>query len=343
VTSLVALWEFSLLLCGIGALALLALVVARVFSARRVRREEAMRAELLPVLLGGPDAGAIEPLTGHELGVASDLVIRLAEMTRGSEREALLDRARAMGVPDRLARRLNSRSAQIRLSAVEALSLFEDRTRQARAALDDANPDVRLGAALALAGQEKAPPPAILVDKLLREAKEHSLMLISLMHDLAARDSDAVAALLYDRDVPVEAKRAAIDALAETGGKAADLLIYMARESDGEPDLQARIFRALGRTGHPGARAAIEHGLQSADWPVRAAAAQAAGQTRIADAAPRLRALLGDTNWWVRYRAGQALLALGPAGAQELRAARAGNDILARAAAHAMMAEGGLA
>ena len=166
------------------------------------------------------------------------------------------------------------------------------------------------------------------------------ILLVSLMSDLVQRDAGAVAALLFERDVPLEAKIAATDALANAGGEYAPLLAYMAKESAGEPELQPRIFRALGRNGHPAGAEAILGGLGSAQWTVRAAAAEAAGKSGIADAADTLGAMLSDENWWVRYRAGEALLRLGPRGINALRRNCEGDNEVARSTAQAILVEG---
>ena len=338
--SLLFLWELSLALCLVGAVALGILVVARILANRSQGAEQRYRAEIFPLLLG--DGGEIAALQGRPLEIAVQLTTELAELTRGSDRDAMLGRATAMGVPGLLQKRLQSRSAQVRLTAIEALALFENSADRIAGALDDPNPDVRLGAALALAQSPDAPSLPVLIEKLRFGTEEHSLLLVSLMADLAERDPGAVAGLLFERDIPVEAKVAAMDALSQSGGEYAPLLAYMATESAGEPDLQPRIFRALGRIGHPAAMQAIMQGLGSAEWPVRASAAEAAGRSGVSDSAPRLAELLGDENWWVRFRAGEALLRLGPRGINALREASADEapDDTRRNAATAILAEG---
>ena len=339
--SLTFVWEFSLALCGIAAVALGLLVVARLLTERSVSRREAIRAELLPALLAGD--GEATRLDGVRLEVAANLTCELAELTRGTDREALLARAENMGVPQLLTERLSSRSPQTRLTAVETLAMFDQHLPQTTSALDDANPDVRLAAALALAHRSDGPPTRLLVDKLKMGSEEHSLLLVSLMCDLVQRNPGEVAALLFERDIPVEAKIAATDALAEGGGEYAPLLAYMAKESEGESDLQPRIFRALGKNGHPAGMEAIFAGLSSDDGGVRAAAAEAAGRLGAGGAARQLGELLADESWWVRYRAAEALLRLGPRGINALRKASTDENEYARRTASAMLAEGRVA
>jgi len=221
-TALVTLWEVSLVLCLLGAAALLALVAARGISGRRQRRRATARVKLLPLLIGG--GGTPSPVYGEAANVAMELTIELAELMRGTDRDAMLAVAEAMGVPRFLDRRLRSSSAQERLTAAETLSLFDQHTHLAEAALDDTNPDVRLGAALALAQRGEGMRPTEVVSHLRLGIDEHSLLLVSLMRDLAARDPDDVKEMIFDPTLTDDAKLAAIDALAGSGLKGSPLL-----------------------------------------------------------------------------------------------------------------------
>ena len=338
-TTLLTLWRLSLVLCVLALLALFVLLGARMVAERLAGRRGDARRRLLPVMLGG-QPGVLKPLRAAELTVASDLTGELAEMTRGSERDALLARAAALGVIDLLVRRMRSGSPQVRLSAVETLALFPDCSDHAVTALDDRNPDVRLGAALALAQCGSSPDPLIIVGKLKAGEEEHSLLLVSLMRDLADADSEAVAGLLFEDDLSHRVKFAALEALADRGGEYAPLIAYMVRETGQHPEWQPCLFRALGRTGHPAGAEAIVTGLNDESWIVRAAAAEAAGRARLAQAADQLAAMLDDSHFWVRYRVSEALLRLGPRGIATLRAASLSPDPVVSAAASQMLAEG---
>ena len=181
------------------------------------------------------------------------------------------------------------------------------------------------------------------MQKLRVGAEENSLLLVSLLSDLAETNAEAVADLLFQEDLSFAAKVAAMDALADRGGEYAPLLAYMARESAQEPELQPRIYRALGRTGHPACADAIIAGMVSDNWAVRAAAAEAAGKSGLTHATEALAPLLADEHYWVRYRAGEALMRLGQRGLATLQQARDGTDPVAAAAAGKMLAEGNAA
>lgn len=339
--ALVTLWNTSLLLCLAGGGALLALIAARGIALPARRKRIEARRRLAPLLMGGE--APPQQLARIEGRVATELAIELAELTRGSDRDAMLDAAERLGVPRLLARGLRSRTAQDRLTAAETLALFPGRANGAARALDDRNPDVRLGAALALAHREDGPAPAEIVRKLRLGSEEHSLLLISLMRDLAGRDPVAIEAMIFDEATAEEARLAAIDALAERGHAHAPLLAYVAQEAWSNPGRHARVLRALGRTAHPAARAAIGDGLDSEDMVVRAAAAEAAGSARMAEFAAALGGLLSDSEWRVRLNAGQSLLKLGREGLETMREIAGSTDPIASEAARAMLAEAGQA
>lgn len=326
------------MLCGAGTIALLALILARTIGESSVHRRVEARRELLRLLIGDP--AQCRPIRGMRSEVAKELTIELAELMCGPERERMLLGARAMGVPKRLVRQLRASSPQDRLLAAETLALFDEFTGEVESSLDDRNATVRLGAALALAHSTRPPDPAALVRKLHIGTKEHSLLLVSLMNDLALSAPKCVEAMIFDRSLPVEARLAATDALANSGERYAPLLALMARDASCEPALQPRLYRALGRTQHPEGAIAIGEGLYSEDWRVRTSAAEAAGKALLISASERLGELLSDDNWWVRLRAGEALLRLGPRGIQVLWSTSQGGDERARTAAHMIMAEG---
>lgn len=341
--TLASLWELSLLLCAVALLAVAALLLARAISGSSAARYEAMRRVLLPAMLRGADAPVRNPRLARK--VAATLTLELAELVRGTDRDNLISAARRAGAPQELLRRLRSRAAQNRLVAAEALAMFPEHAADVTAvALHDRNADVRLGAVLSLAQEGRAPPVGSIIKALGIGSTEHSLLVVSLMRDLVKTDPQAVEAMLYDLDLPDAAKLAATDALAESGAvDHAPLVAWMAEASSEERELQPRIFRALGRLGHPVGHDAILRGLHSEAWQVRASAAEAAGRSRMAKAAERLAELLADEQWWVRFRAGEALSRLGADGRDRLERVARSSPHVAGAAAAATLRERGLA
>lgn len=320
-TTLVALWQFSLALSAAALVALALILLARLVAERRDTHRADERRRITPMLLGPKLVGPQPPRSRLAREAAARVALELAEMVRGPDREALLANADALRIPHALWQSSVSRTPQERLLAAEALAMFEAGRRRVRQMLKDRNPDVRLGAALALAQHNAAPPVAELVSILGLGTRERSLLIASLMRDLVDFDPQGVEALIGDAALPDLVRLAAVDALAASGrAEHAPLVVRMAQSGIEDADLLPRVHHALGRIGHPAGHAAIRAGLGHSDWPVRAAAAQAAGNSAFAGAADALGALLGDEIWWVRFRAGEALWRLGPAGHSVLEA-----------------------
>jgi HEAT repeat protein len=82
--------------------------------------------------------------------------------------------------------------------------------------------------------------------------------------------------------------------------------------------------------------------LDDAHWEVRAEAAEATGRIGLVGIMARLVALLSDENWWVRFRAGMALAALGEPGTGQLRQVAADNADASGRMASLILAEKGL-
>lgn len=333
-TTLLAIWQLSLALCLAAFLALALILIARLVTERRDTRTATERRRIAPMLMAPNIEALIPPTRSLEKEAAARLALEMAELVRGPDREALLVNAEALSIPQTLLRGSVSRSAQDRLLAAEALAMFPMGQERVRQMLRDRNPDVRLGAALALAQNQAAPPAAEIVRRLGLGTSERSLLVASLMRDLVDADPASVEDLLSDETVPDAAKLAAVDALAASGRvEHAPLVAKMAAAADTDDELLPRVYHALGRIGHPSGHAAIMHGLSNPAWAVRAAAAQAAGMNQLAQAAEALGELLDDEQWWVRLRAGEALWRLGARGRKVLEDAAASGNACAREAA----------
>lgn len=327
-------WNLSLFLCAVALGALVLILLARLLDERQQARRHGERRRVSPFLIGGLTELSAPPKGEVEQDAAAQVMLEMAEMVRGSERQALLANAERIGIPDILHQRSRSRNVQKRLLAAEALAMFPDHAPRVHEMLSDPNPSVRLGAALALAQNQAAPPAAELVHGLGLGTRERSLLVASLMRDLVDVDHTAVIALLKDQEVPDAAKLAAMDALASSGlVEHAPLMAEMAQSAAGDLELLPRLYHALGRIGHPSGHSAILRGLADPAWQVRAAAAQAAGLNGLLEAAGRLGELMGDERWWVRYRAGEALWRLGPRGRDMLERVALAGAALARDAA----------
>lgn len=345
-SALAELWLVSLVLSAVAIVIMIGLVIARAVGGRRTKAREIERRRLIPLLLGiergGGDYGQVEKAAD----LLADLATELIEMVRGEDKDAFIESATRLGVPERLRHRLDRGSPRIRLAAAEALGYFDDERSVARlkGALDDPNPDVRLAAAMALASAGHAPPAIELVDALGIGTRENSALVVGLFQDIAAQRPDEIRALIESGDVNARVKAAAIEALSASGDYSlVPLVSNLVLTADPNAEELPRYLRALGDFGHPAAARAVHHALASPLWWVRSAAAEAAGRIGLFDAADKLRDLLSDPVWWVRFRAAEALVRLGEQG-RELLAETARNGLEpARSAARLTLAERGLA
>lgn len=341
------LWLVSLTMAAFSLLIMVGLLIARSLNTYLERKREAERKRLITVLLGdraGLSANSTPPF-GVRRKLLTDLSVELIQLVRGEDRERFVATATAMNVPERLRHQLDSGSPRLRLAAAEALAHFDDdkSIERLRLALEDANPDVRIAAAVSLAALGNPPPAAELVYKLGIGTRENSLMAVSLFRDVADRRPNELKALLVDENIPAGAKAAVIESLSASADYTLVPMIVSLASEEEDPRHMTRYLRALGNFGHPASEPAVKHGLQSRHWDVRAVAAGAAGRIGLPSLAPNLKQLLGDAEWWVRFRAGEALASLGSKGAEQLREVASSGREPGRTAALKTLAEQGLA
>ena len=319
---------------------MISLLAARLVMGWTGRARDAEKKRLVPLLLGSRPHGRLRKRGRGDL--LATLLVELIQLVRGSDRERFVEAATRLGVPERLRHHLNSGSPRVRLAAAEALAEFPDErsVERLRAALRDRSSDVRLSAALALASVEKTPPARELVDLLGIGTTENSLLTVGLFRDIAARHPDEIKALILDDSVPADAKASAIEALSASADYSlVPLIAGLALSSDGEDRALPRYLGALGAFAHPAGEKAVKRGLSSPSWEVRAAAAEAAGRIGLISLGAQLRELLADREWWVRFRAGEALTRMGEEGARLLRQAARYSPEPGRTAATLTMAE----
>jgi HEAT repeat protein len=343
-TSLWALWFLSIGIASAALIIMIGLLLARLILGRTGRAREAERRRLIPLLLGNRHDSALG--SGGRSDILADLSVELIQLVRGSDRDRFVEAATRLGVPERLRRHLDSGSARTRLAAAEALAEFPDERSIARllAALRDPSADVRLTAALSLAAIDRTPPARELVELLGIGTRENSLLTVALFRDIAERRPDEVRALILDAGVPAGAKAAAIEALSASADYTlVPLVTTLASTADSDDPVLPRYLGALADFAHPAAEPAVKRCLGSPSPEVRAAAARAAGRIGLTPLAPYLKELLADSDWWVRFRAGEALTLLGEEGVRLLRETAELEREPARTAATLTLAERGLA
>lgn len=340
---LLLIWYTSLLLAAAAVATMILLILARLVVQRRAQSRAKRRRKLVQELLRG-DTPSRDRFRGLPRDLVTDTFLDLIRLVRGKERDLLVEQAAQLGVAEQLVRRARSTSARKRLVAVQSLAQFhdDDSLYRLHQAVGDRNEDVRLAAALSLAEAGRSDDIHALVERLGLGTAQDSLMMVTLFRVVAEDRPEEIKALALNEGANLQARLAAIEALATTGDYSLVSLIaglVLAAPDDSEE--LPRYLRALGTLGHPAAGAAIMDGLGRSTVAARAAAAGAAGQIRLPDASDRLVELLDDPEWLVRFRAAEALIQFGPAGTSRLRdAARIGSST-AREAAATVLAEHG--
>jgi HEAT repeat protein len=337
---LVLIWISSLILTGTALIVVAALILARLLRQSLGRRRAERKRELVRQLLNGQSAPAALGRLRDDLLI--DTFMDLVRLVRGKDRVAFVRQADELGIPARLARRLRSPSPRRRLRAAQALAEFHDEAslERLRRALSDPNDEVRLAAALSLAGLEDETGVHELVEHLGLGVQEDSMLAVTLFRTIAGSRPEEIRDLVLNPQTNPNARLAAIEALATTGDYSlVPLITQLALQADDGAEELPRYLRALGTLGHPAGAPAIMDGMLREAVGARAAAAAAAGKIGLQDARGRLAFLLDDEEWWVRYRAAEALVKLGQSGVEQLRQAATSGGEKAREAAATMLAE----
>lgn len=320
-TRLADLWFVSLGLSLSALLIIAILIVARFVSEQTHANYQVERRRLLPMLLAGVPDEILSRFASQRPKLFGQLTTDLIRLVRGDERATLVATATRLGFADHLRHQLRRGSARARITAAEMMADFPDEhcTAALKASLEDRDSDVRLAAALSLASSGRAPPASDLITLLGLGEREQSMMVATLLAEIARDRPGEIRALVVAADVPQGVKAAAIEALASSGDYSlVPIITQLALRADEDAPELPRFLRALGTLQHPAAATAIEKNLFSPIWWVRAAAAEAAGRIGLKNTGPRLVALLDDSDWWVRFRAGEALSRLGDDGRQLL-------------------------
>lgn len=337
-----SLWAISVGLAGGALLIMCGLIVARLLSDRRAGALAARRRVLIPMLLGDASDEMISASVPNGSSILNDLAVELIELVRGEERDRFVATSARLGVTDALRRTLARSTVRQRVVAAETLAHFPDSltTNSLEDALKDKSADVRFAAALALATSDRAPHASVLIELLGLGLREQSMLIVALFQEIGRTRPGEIRGLIDDDECPLTVKAAAIEALAASGDYSlVPSIVDLTLASDPASEELPRYLRALGAFQHPSAAPAIIRWLGAPTSWVRSAAAEAAGRVGLIETADTLSALLDDTDWWVRFRAGEALIKLGEPGQRLLvQCCRDGTE-RARNAARLTLAE----
>lgn len=340
------LWWLSIGMTAASFAWMVALIAARLIRERREARRAAHRKRVqqafLEIMAGSGDAiGSVREITRR---VTAEALLEVLALVRGAERDRLISALSAFGIDDRFRWRLTRGGPAGRIAAAEALASFPDERN--RVALREALGQARsagLRVALMRSLIDLGAPLDLreVIGDLGSGRGAESLLYLPLIAHLVGEDPDGALRLFADADLPAAGRVALAEALGRSGDFRAIEPLALASRA---PDVELRIaaLRGLAALGHPAAEASVVTALADEAWVVRSVACEAAGRIGLRTAVPLLAAQLGDPVWWVRFRAGEALAALGAVGRDELRSAAAAGEPLARRTASMVLAERGL-
>ena len=304
---------------GLAAIALLggvATIVSQAIRQQLERRRSQRRDLILRQILQGleqPDWDlALVRLMSRNRRLSADLFSEMSELIRGENRARVLALCREASVDRWLLQQLKSWHGERRRLAADSLRLFPgDETIEAlRAVLDDRSAEVRLTAAMSLAALDAMPSMGTLVEKLVEPTRNQSLLLQRLIESVAVSRPAEVMELVRGKIGKTFLRPIALSALAKAGhlelsGEIGSFI------DDADPEVRAAALASIAVLGDFSAKDRIKRALSDSVQFVRVRAIASARTLELRELAPELTSLLKDENWWVRFRAGEALAALG--------------------------------
>lgn len=306
-----------------GALMLFAVLALRLRHGARMSRqrafEERWHAVLARCAAGEPQTPP--KLRGRDAYLFLALWNRMHESLRGEAKEHLNALARALGM-DRVALGF-LRSGSLRRELMAVLTLGNLRDPAALPALADLLPQRSPVLSLRAAQAVLRIDPHRALPKLLEGAAQRvdwpAARVISLLREAEPEAvGDALARCIDDsrahRDAPQRLPR--LLRLVEAA-QAATLRSAVLRTLQAAGDAET-IAAALAALRQPQDVEFARRYALHPQWHVRLEAANALGRLGTREDLHRLVALLRDSNWWVRYRAAQAIAALPWASASQL-------------------------
>ena len=290
------------------------------FRARRVAAEQRWRL-LLAACIDAPDPLELPAPQAGERGALLSVWADYHELLSGSGASDLNRAARVLGIRALAEQMLRGRSLRNRVIALLTLGHLGEadaepllrghlQDRDARVSLAAAralvqvDPERGLGRVLEIAAARGDWPTPRLA-QLLRDVDRHTAC-AALEAQLPMLDAAALPPFLK-----LLARIGCDDRLDAIRGVLARF-----------PDDQELLRAALDALDDPRALVIVRGAAGHADWRVRAAAARALGRLGSGGNALLLEGLLTDSQWWVRWRAAQALVTLPGMDAHRLRALR---------------------
>jgi hypothetical protein len=302
----VVVWS-AVVLFAVVALIAAQLVVVRMVASSRIRRQRRLEQVWLPLLMRGLESvpDSLPPLRRRDVRGLLSLWNRVHDAIKGFARTPLLNLALQMGL-DRAARRMFSRrDIRDRLLAITTLGRLADRVMWGELVQIASARDLALSLAAARAMVRIDPRSATtLLLPIIAEREDWPPSTVApMLQDAGAEviTEPLVKAVLR---MPEEHAHRLIRYLGLAHGEATvPLLRHLIRQVQSVENITAclRVFTDIGDV------AAIEPFLHHPRWEVRVCAVRTLGRLGARRDESSLIAMLSDPEWWVRYRAAQAV------------------------------------
>lgn len=327
-----AMWTVSLALSLLSLLVMACLILRRLAAQRREKKMAERGREISSCMyaaLKSPialTANSLPAIAAAEYPDVMRISLDRLRSLRGEDVRRIVELLELWNLPPYVRKVAESGRKGRRIQALTLLGHFSDDEslavllRQA----DASDTYIQIAALRALAHRGAKQHIGQIVASISRSKRTNSLMLSDILHRFG---EPAVPTMLQlaKSDANLDVRVSALKALGSIGSlEAVDDLIALS--GDKAPEIRARAIAALGQIGDDRAADAIVGHLTEKEIGVRLQTVQALGRLRISSAMPKLAACLDDDNWWVRYRAAEALHNFGHMGIAALKAFSARND-----------------
>jgi HEAT repeat protein len=312
-------------LAGLSLLSWFIMYFRRQAHIRTQARERAAELELTELILAQteqehPDGAPFRSLPRWRQRVLLRVLTGLLEQIQGAGRTRLISLTRAMGFRGFLEHALRRGRIGDRINAALVLGEFADEMAASSltAALHDRNIGVRLTAARALLSHRCVKLTLREFLEAIRFSDKDPSIALADIFDRLPPHWHAEAIAMLGTGMPVNWRRMLVIALGRARVPGAlEAVTSLLREED--PRLRAAAWIGLAELGDHSAHSMMVKGLTDSSADVRITACHCAKRLQATGCIPALRGLLqADGDWWVRYRAAQALAGLGAEGRSAL-------------------------
>lgn len=308
-------------LAALSVLVWLGSFFRRQYQLRREARETSAETELTELILDQtaqkkPELAPLSQLSRLQQGALLRVLTSLLEQLQGAGRDRLIAVIGAMGVRQTLNEVLRNGRVRDRINASVVLGNFRDEPAASALTtlLHDSDLAVRLAAARALLNHPYSALTLREFLEALRFSNHDPSIALADIFDRLPPHWHAEAIAMLRGELPANWRRMLAIALGRS--RTPDALEAIASLlSEEDPRLRAAAWIGLAELGDHSAHDMLPEGLVDQSPDVRLTACHCAKRLRAVDCIPSLTRLLrNDPDWWVRYRAAQALVAMGGTG-----------------------------